>query len=64
MIDLVASFKLKIILLRAECLTEVLNYSIDRGLYYFHLHQFSTKNTRNRLGGPDEALFERSPGVW
>ena len=27
------------------------------------LHQFSAKKTRNRLGGPEEALFERSLGV-
>ena len=27
------------------------------------LHQFSAKKTRNRLEGPEEALFERSPGV-
>ena len=26
-------------------------------------HQFSTKKTRNMLEGPEEALFERSPGV-
>jgi len=26
--------------------------------------QFSAKKTRNRLGGPEEALFERSPGDW
>ena len=27
------------------------------------LHQFSTKKTRFRLGGPEEALFEHSLGV-
>ena len=27
------------------------------------LHQFSAKETRNKLGGPEETLFERSPGV-
>ena len=27
------------------------------------LHQFSAKKTRNRLGGPEEALFGRFPGV-
>ena len=27
------------------------------------LHHFLAKKTRNRLGGPKEALFERSPGV-
>ena len=26
--------------------------------------QFSAKKTRNRHGGPEEALFEHSPGVW
>ena len=64
LIDLVATFKLKIILSRAECFTEVLNYSVDRGFYCLHPHQFSAKKTRNRLGGPEEALFERSPGDW
>ena len=33
LIDLVATFKLKIILMRAECFTEVLNQSVDRGFY-------------------------------
>ena len=27
------------------------------------LHQFSAKETRNRLGGPEKSMFERSPGV-
>ena len=27
------------------------------------LHQFSAKNTKNRLGGPKEGLFDRSLGV-
>ena len=27
------------------------------------LHQFSSKKTKNMLEGPEEALFERSPGV-
>ena len=27
------------------------------------LHQLSAKKNRNGLGGPKEALFERSPGV-
>ena len=27
------------------------------------LHQFSAKKTRNRLGGPEKALFERYLGV-
>ena len=27
------------------------------------LHQFSAKETRNRLVGLEEMLFERSPGV-
>ena len=58
MIDLVAAFKLKIILLRSECFTESLDQSI-----VCMLHQFSAKKTRNKLGGPEEALFELSLGV-
>ena len=27
------------------------------------LHQFSAKETKNKLGGPEKTLFERSPGV-
>ena len=27
------------------------------------LHQFPAKETRNKLGGPEETLFERSLGV-
>ena len=39
-------------------ISESLDYSI-----VCLLHQFSAKDTRNRLEGPEETVFERSPGV-
>ena len=36
--------------------------SLDQSIVFL-LHQFSSKETRNRLGGPEEVLFEHSPGV-
>ena len=53
-----ATFQLKDLTVECRVFTESLDQSI-----VCMLHQFSAKKTRNRLGGLEEALFERSPGV-
>ena len=53
-----ATFQLKD--LTAEC--TVISESLDYSIVCLH-HHFSTKETRNILGCPEETLFERSPEV-
>ena len=64
LIDLVVAFKLKIILLRAKYLLRYSTSQLTEDSTVCILHQFSAKKTRNRLEGPEEALFERSLGDW
>ena len=53
LIDLVHLLSWKILLLRAECFIEILDQPT-----ICILHQFLAKKTRNRLGFPEEALFD------
>ena len=39
-------------------------YWVIEIVYYLLLHQSSAKNTKNKLGGPKEVLFEHSLGDW
>ena len=49
--DLVATFKLKIILLRSDCFTEVLNYSSDKGFYSSILHLVLSQEDQEQARG-------------
>ena len=58
------AFKLKIITLRVEYLLRYWTSQLTEGSTVCILQQFLAKKTRNRLGGPEEALFEHSAGYW